>query len=85
MVDLSPATKVTEDAAPWRDHVLAGLRHAKFHKRKIGALSLPELKVLEEQWVPIIREKWDEANDWQKADVAALESAIAFYKMDIHQ
>ena len=83
--DFETAPASDGQATPWKEHTILGLRHAKFHKRKIGELSLPELQVLEQQWIPIIREKWEEANDYQKADVAALESAIAFHKMDIHQ
>lgn len=82
--DFGPGATLDE-ATPepeWKEHVLLGLKHAKFHRRKIGELQKNELQVLEQQWIPVIREKWDDASDYQKADVAALEAAIAFSKMD---
>lgn len=82
--DFGPGATLDE-ATPepeWKEHVLLGLKHAKFHRRKIGDLQKNELQVLEQQWIPVIREKWDDASDYQKADVAALEAAIAFHKMD---
>ena len=46
------------------------------------ALSQPELQVLEEQWIPAVRKKWAEASDEQKQDVAMLEAALAYHKME---
>jgi phage recombination protein Bet len=66
---------------PWRDHVILGVTHAKFHKRKIGDLNQAELQVIENQWLPAIREQWDDATDAQRADARAFESAIAYHKM----
>lgn len=83
-IDFGPGAELdgaTEEQPPWKEHVLLGLRHAKFHRRKIGELQHAELQILEQQWIPAIREKWDEANEYQKADVAALEAAVAFHKM----
>ena len=74
---------IQAEATPWKDHKIKGLRHAKFFGRLIGELSVPELQVLEQQWIPVVREKWDtEANDAQKEDVAAMEAAIAYHKME---
>jgi phage recombination protein Bet len=68
---------------PWKSYKIKGLRHAKFYGRLLGELSVPELKILEEQWIPAVREKWEtDANDAQKEDVTAMEAAIAFHKMD---
>ena len=70
------------EQAPWKDYKIKGLRHANFFGRKLGELSQPELKILEEQWIPAVREKWaTEANDAQKQDVEAMEAAIAYHKM----
>jgi hypothetical protein len=64
----------------WQGHVILGLRHAKFYKRTVGSLSPPELAVLQQQWIPAVRAKWEtEANEHQKADVTAMEAAIAFH------
>lgn len=71
-----------EPAAPWKEVEIRGLRHAKFFGRKLGELSVPELKILEEQWVPKVREQWEtSATDLQKSEVVAMEAAIAFTKM----
>jgi phage recombination protein Bet len=73
-----------EESAPaWKTYRIKGLRHAKFFGRLLGELTTPELKILEEQWIPAVREKWEtDASDAQKEDVKAMESAIAFHKME---
>jgi phage recombination protein Bet len=73
----------TQEDPPWKGYRIKGLRHAKFFGRLLGELSVPELKILEEQWIPAVRQKWEtDANDAQKEDVTAMEAAIAFHKMD---
>jgi hypothetical protein len=67
---------------PWKTHVITGLRHVKYYRKQIGALSQPELQVLEEQWIPAVRKKWTEASDEQKQDVQMLEAALAYHKME---
>jgi hypothetical protein len=65
----------------WKSHVILGVTHVKFHKRKVGDLNAADLNVLETQWLPAVREQWDDASDAQRADAAAFESAIAYHKM----
>jgi phage recombination protein Bet len=78
-LDMTPAPPPAEP--PWKSHVILGLRHAKFHKRKIGELNQAELAIIENQWLPKIREQWDAASDEQRLDAERFEAAIAFYKM----
>jgi phage recombination protein Bet len=70
-----------EGPPPWREHLISGITHVKFHKRKIGDLNQAELQVIENQWLPAIREQWDDATDAQRADARAFENAIAYHKM----
>ena len=78
-IDMGPV----QESTPWKEHRIKGLRHAKFFGRTIGELSIPELQILDQQWIPAVREKWDsEANEAQKEDVAAMEAAIAYHKME---
>lgn len=74
----TPAEKVE---APWKSHVILGVTHAKYHKRKVGELTPAELGIIEAQWLPAVREQWDDASDAQRADATAFESAIAYQKM----
>jgi hypothetical protein len=74
----TPAEKAE---APWKSHVILGVTHAKFHKRLVGELTAAELGIIENQWLPAVREQWDDASDAQRADAAAFESAIAYQKM----
>jgi phage recombination protein Bet len=77
-LDMTPATPAEP---PWKSHVIMGLKHAKFHKRRIGDLSQAELAIIENQWLPAIRGQWEDANDAQRLDSQMFEAAIAFYKM----
>lgn len=76
----SPMTDV-ESGPDWREHVIVGVAHVKFHKRRIGELNQAELAIIEQQWLPAIREQWDDATDAQRTDARMFESAIAFHKM----
>jgi phage recombination protein Bet len=67
---------------PWKAHQILGLRHVKYYKKAIGELTKPELTVLEEQWIPAVRNKWTEASDEQKKDVNMLEAALAYHKAE---
>jgi phage recombination protein Bet len=78
-LDMTPAPPPAEP--PWKTHVILGLKHVKFHKRKIGDLNQAELAIIENQWLPKIREQWDAASDEQRLDAERFEAAIAFYKM----
>jgi phage recombination protein Bet len=79
--DMSPPKNDGIQEPAWKDHVIRGVRHAKFMGHKVGDLGIAELKILEEQWIPVVRQRWDtEASDAQKEDVAAIEAAIAFHK-----
>jgi phage recombination protein Bet len=81
-IDLSsPSTDIKDAPPPWKDHVILGVVHARFHKRKIGELQPTDLAIIEKQWLPAIREQWDDATDAQRADADAFERAIAYYKM----
>lgn len=75
-----PAVGV-ELAPPWKEHIILGVNHVKFHKRKVGELNATELGIIETQWLPAVREQWDDATDAQRADATAFEAAIAFSKM----
>jgi hypothetical protein len=65
----------------WKAHVILGVTHVKFHKRKVRDLNVSELGTIETQWLPVVREQWEDANDAQRADAAAFEAAIAYHKM----
>ncbi len=77
----SPSTDVKDAPPPWQEHVIEGVKHVRFHGRKIGELNAAELAIIEQQWLPAIREQWDDATDAQRADANAFEPAIAFHKM----
>lgn len=82
-IDLSsPSTDIKDTPPPvWKEHVITGVAHVKFHKRKVGDLNQAELQIIEDQWLPAIREQWDDATDAQREDARAFESAIAYSKM----
>jgi phage recombination protein Bet len=77
----TPPAGAGEVAAPWKDHVILGVNHVKFHKRKVGELNAAELAIIEGQWLPAVREQWEDATDAQRADASAFEAAIAHSKM----
>jgi hypothetical protein len=68
----------------WRNHVITGIGpkvgKGQFYQKKIGDLTPQLLAVVENQWLPAIREGWEDASDAQKADVPMFEAALAFYK-----
>ena len=71
-----------ESAKPWASHVIKGLKNPKFFDRAVGDLSPVELQAIESQWLPKVRQVWDQVNPAQKADAEAFEAAIAFSKME---
>jgi phage recombination protein Bet len=77
----TPPTEDTKPEPAWKTHVILGVAHAKFNKRKVGDLNAAELNIIESQWLPEVRRQWDDASDAQRADAAAFESAIAYQKM----
>src|SRR4029077_15905557 len=77
--DMAPTPPPAEP--PWKNHIIMGLRHVKFHKKRIGDLNQAELAIIENQWLPKIREQWEAASDEQRLDAERFEAAIAFYKM----
>jgi hypothetical protein len=77
----SPTTEIADAPPPWADHVIKGVTHVRYHRRKIGELNPAELATIEQQWLPAIREQWDNATDDQRADAEAFERAIAYHKM----
>jgi RecT family len=84
-LDMSPPPVQQQEPLPeppWKSHVITGLRHVKYYRKQIGALTQPELAVLEEQWIPAVRKKWAEASEEQKQDVTMLEACIAYHKME---
>jgi phage recombination protein Bet len=72
---------VPESAAPWREHVIMGVQHVKFFKRRVGELNAVELGIIENQWLPTVRQQWEDATEAQRADADAFEAAIAYGKM----
>lgn len=76
------ASDVPPPAPPWRDRVIVSVSNARFHNRKVGELNQRERDVIENQWLPKIREGWEVATDDQRADALAFESAIAYHKME---
>jgi phage recombination protein Bet len=72
---------VPESAAPWREHVIMGVQHVKFFKRRVGELNAVELGIIENQWLPTVRQQWEDATEAQRADANAFEAAIAYGKM----
>jgi phage recombination protein Bet len=70
-----------ESSAPWRDHVITGVQHVKFFKRRVGDLNAVELGIIENQWLPTVRQQWEDATEAQRADATAFEAAIAYGKM----
>jgi phage recombination protein Bet len=76
----APAAPAAQPPAPWRDHVIKGVK--RFNGRKIGDLDKKELRAVEEQWIPRVRELWDQTNQDQREDYTAFEAAIAFFKME---
>jgi phage recombination protein Bet len=78
----NPSTEVKGAPPPWKEHIVLGVTHPRFHKRKMGDLQPTELAIIERQWLPAIREQWDDATDLQRADAEAFERAIAFHKME---
>jgi phage recombination protein Bet len=86
-LDMSPSEPraegpPAESAKPWADHVIRGLKNPKFFERKVGELSIAELQAIEAQWLPKVRQVWDQVNSLQKADAEAFEAALAFSKME---
>jgi len=77
----SPVGPEPEPAVPWKTHVIRGVKHKNYHGRKVGELTPQELRVIETQWLPQVQQGWNDANDEQRADAKAFESAIAFHKM----
>jgi phage recombination protein Bet len=77
----TPPAGAGEVAVPWKDHVILGVSHVKFHKRRVGELNAAELAIIESQWLPAVREQWDDATDAQRADATAFEAAISHGKM----
>jgi phage recombination protein Bet len=75
------AAAPVESAAPWREHVIMGVQHVKFFKRKVGELNAVELGIIENQWLPTVRQQWEDATEAQRADANAFEAAIAYGKM----
>jgi phage recombination protein Bet len=79
--DLDMAPPKPDANTAWKDHIIQGLKHKNYFGRKIGDLNPQEMGVIENQWLPAIREKWAGANEHQKADAEAFEAAISYRKM----
>lgn len=65
----------------WKAYVLKGITHPRFHLKTLGELDEGDRAILENQWIPAIRDQWEKANAAQKADYPFVESCIAYYKM----
>ena len=81
-LDMGPAPAPTEEQ--WRNHVITGIGpkvgKGQFFQKKIGDLTPQLLAVVENQWLPAIRESWEDASEAQRADAAMFELALAYYK-----
>jgi hypothetical protein len=67
-------------AKPWADHIILGLKHPEFFKRKMSSLSFAELQAVEANWLPKVRQVWDQVSTLQRADAEAFEAALAYFK-----
>lgn len=76
----APAEKPPAEPA-WKEHIIESVGHAKFAKRRLGDLNANELAILETQWLPAVREQWDDATEAQRQDAIAFEAAIAASKV----
>ena len=75
-------TEAPVEAPPaWKNHVIEGLKNPKFFGRKVGDLAIAELQAIETQWLPRVREKWDQVNTLQRKDAEAFEAALAHSKL----
>jgi phage recombination protein Bet len=79
-IDMSPAESPAVELG-WKEHVIAGVTHIRFKGKKIGELNPQELSIIENQWLPAVRQNWDDATDDQRADARMFEAALAFHKM----
>jgi phage recombination protein Bet len=79
----SQVAAVPEPTTPpaWKTHVIKGITHPRFHMKVLGELGESDRLILENQWMPAVREQWDKANAAQKADYPLVEACIAYYKM----
>ena len=66
-------------AQPWANHIIKGLKNPKFFERKVKDLSVDELLAIESQWLPKVRQAWDQVIASQQADARAFEAAIAYH------
>jgi len=80
--DLDMGVTEAPEPPPWSEHVIQGLKNPKFLGRKVGELSVTELQAIEAQWLPKVREVWDQVNTLQRADAQAFEAAIAHSKLE---
>lgn len=77
-------TAVAESAPDptwWKEHVIRGVEHPRFKGKKIGELQKAEMSMIELQWIPAVREGWEDATDLQRDDFKAFEAAVAFYQI----
>jgi hypothetical protein len=65
---------------PWKNWVIksipVNIGAGVYHNKKIGDLTPAQLKKIELQWLPAIRQDWDDANEAQKLDAPMFEAAI---------
>lgn len=66
------------DELAWKEHIVRSVDHVKFKNRKVGELNQRELSILENQWLPVVTEDWENATLEQQADANAFKAAIAF-------
>ena len=57
----------------WKQYRLRAINHPAFKGRALGALSQAEWGLLQEQWLPVIKEHWASSaqqQDWQAITAA---------------
>jgi hypothetical protein len=81
------ATPAPEVEQAWREYVILSFGNSKqsvrdtFHNRKLGDINPTDLDKIEKQWLPTVREQWDQATDAQRLDYQQFEKAISFNKL----
>ena len=78
--DKKEAAKPAPKRAPWAEQPILSIK--EFKGKRVGELPPHQLEIIENQWIPIIREAWDRASQQQKDEYNAFEAAIAFHKSE---
>lgn len=82
---ITEAPQPAAEPAAWKEHVIQGLRAAKFLGRKVGDLNPVELAAIAEQWIPKVKAalaRGEMVKQAQQDDAKAIEAAIEHSKME---